>query len=701
MDLIMMVLSTVGEALMNSFAFIMDTVAMALLDYFMPVIGMGDGQNISNIFESYGVSDNMDKIFPFFRPANQIFVYIAFVLIVIIFTFNVIRSFKPGLSREEGLITHIYRAILACCLVGLSYALISWIMYLGYMMINYMMTFNYFDVKAGLGQSIADQCTRGVEAAGIQQGITGTVLGITLIVPLILFLAICWNFIKLFLEIAERVVVTTFCTSLAPLGFCAVISKETEGITYKYLQMVFSCYLVTILDVWFIRAFIYSVYSWTDLIDTPTFVWKMVMWLALLIVAQRADQYLRESGLSVAQTGGNLLGEMMLSGRMLAGGSRTAGRLANAGSRFGGGSGGSTMPMSRQVGKSASDAMGRIIGPSAAGQLKASGKMNFTNDSHFVEPTMKNGKATGFQGQAASERGNTFGFKSVGSREEAEAAGMSAYVLPNGQTIGVWGDGARDLVMPNGAAVGTVEDGALRDAESGILASMADGTDAAPSEEKINDAVRAAQEQMFAGGSAEETEANILGAVTAAEDILPPEIMEQEAVVGAYSLPNEPDDTCHVLGIDKSTGAMVTHDVTSGNIASMTGFEDRTPETTEGIGGFSYSDANGNTVTGYSSVISRNDKPVSVKDGSGHDVKFDGEFKPMSIPGAYSHTVTNQQGKSDQFAYLSADRYKVDRNKENAVFINGRKYYQVKLPKDGTSAFPAQRRTFRRTTKKK
>lgn len=548
MDLIKLAIEAIADLICEGIAKIIDVIAMAVMQSFTP------GMNSGELFDAskMGVSDRMHQVFPFFRQANHIFYIIAFAMIALMFIVNIMRSFKPGNSREEGIFTHLYRAILAVILTALSYSLISAAMYLGAAMINYTMTLDYkvtddsryeflFDgevaqkyiseeeslainddieairslerpiregevkvyldglsaeekemlmaqvsvweneliAEAGslanadyseysdfnsrvanllssyVGQNVRVSPTQvDTNAVGsgmmqmldnvIETGSSGVItasFAFTVIGPVILMIAIFWNFVKLFIEMAERLVVTTFVTSLAPLGFCSIASKETEGILFKYLQMVFSTYLVYILDIWFLKAFIYSIANVTVIADVLHLFWTMVLWLALLITAQKADQHLREAGLSVAQAGGNLLGEMMLAGRMLTNAGRNGQHNALAGTRLGNAIGARTAaPQSRQTGhKGVDNALCHYLGKDAARDLQDKGLATATNGSHYLEPKRNNGKDAGFKAQMAGKSGNAIQLETFSNAEAAAEAGYTPFNC-NGTTIGVKGD---------------------------------------------------------------------------------------------------------------------------------------------------------------------------------------------------------------------------------------------------------------------
>ncbi len=793
MDLIYSALSAIANVIINGIAYIIDVLAMAITSEFLPAMWGGSLWEWSNM----GVSDKMNQIFPFMRPANHIFVYIAISMVSIIFVFNVLRSFKPGLDHNEGIFTHIYRAVLAMILVGLSYSLINAAMWLGYEMIDYTKNWDYYDYSAEhmddspltdvagnvidvdkdgnpkitligkdeeeivweelseeeqneildevskkdpalsdrmrnrtmdyddmirfsklmsgayykthggvlidtdhVGTGIADSIDTALSMDDAWSGGTGLVLGKTIIVPVLLMIAILWNFCKLFMEMAERLIVTTFVTSLAPLGFCSVVSKETEGIFYKYLQMVFSTYLVFIIDIWFLRTFIYSVGNTAVALDMTNFIWNMFLWLALLITAQKADQHLREAGLSVSQTGGNLLGEMMLSGRLLGSAARN-GTLGNgiAGTRFGKMIGARTVasPTRSTGAKAVGNQLKHFMGNDAANNLMNSGLLTPTNDSHFLDPKIQNGKVTGFTATMAGKSGNAVQVESVGSAQEALDKGMTPFAYA-GQTYGLSGD-RDDVAAITGAFGGgeapVVDDSTLKSFDTGFddpvgeLSESADVVAAAEADRQfdddlinslnsasgnaraessvdmaeakrkeaaafendsyameggaytraaISDKVDAVNEAGTAGMSADQREQSISGA----SNFISSSGLDGD-YVGCfnYAKAEDPAYMTRTKALESDTGKGVEFQTVPSEYTSAHPemFEGRTPVKT-------WTDSNGKQYSTYKSSALSTKESVTLTDMAG-ETAFKGQLNKTSARGIYTYRTPDQYERND------------------------------------------------------
>lgn len=127
-----------------------------------------------------------------------------------------------------------------------------------------------------------------------------------------------WQYCRLLLEVVERYVLLGVMFYTCPLAFSAVCSESTKGFFRNWLQVLFSQFLLMMLNLFFIGVFVagldtvYSLdgreYAFTSVGD---FVFKNFLLLAWLIVAQKMDQHLRDLGFSVSQAGTGLAGAMV------------------------------------------------------------------------------------------------------------------------------------------------------------------------------------------------------------------------------------------------------------------------------------------------------------------------------------------------------------------------------------------------------
>lgn len=161
-------------------------------------------------------------------------------------------------------------------------------------------------------------------------------LGI-LILEILIGIFLIWNFIKLVLEMYERYVMIGVLFYTAPLPFATLITKDST-VFGSWFKMVISEFILMCLNLLFLGTF---VGAWNNLLGVAAkqgyvfesmheFVTTMFLLTAWLIVGQKADQYLKNLGLSTAQTGESL-GGALLSTAMLAGnGARAVGSALGA-----------------------------------------------------------------------------------------------------------------------------------------------------------------------------------------------------------------------------------------------------------------------------------------------------------------------------------------------------------------------------------
>lgn len=756
LDLILLAIATISSFFISALAWLINVICKAAMVAFLPTV-YSEHMTPSGWWQMMGVSDEMNQYFPFLRPANRTFLTFALIIISVLFMFNLLKNFQPGI-RREGIFAQFYRAILAVVLTALSYHIIGFGMALGYEAILKMskqeIQVQAYDTRLGTvyeldenghykldengnkipakdwmvendqqaqeRQALLESFTRDQvistekmnqvnigsaykiithealvemkdrDAAGDSNFDDTAQLAVIVIVPLIIMIAIAWNALKLFIEISERLVATTLITSLAPLGFCTVVTEETEGILKRYLSMVFSTYLVFIIDIWFIRAFMYC--SYTYLVQyvydvhigiagyIPTgFIWFLVLQLAWLIVAQRADQYLRDAGLSVAQTGGRLLGELALAGRTLTGSMRTAGRLAtngykhfnNANKRFDNwrNAGKHHQGILPKVGGGASHVMKEAMGKDA---WKAMEKAGFkpSRATDFAEAVRRNGKATGeLRGRFTDSRGNSINFRSCRSTEEAASHGHGCYVNPvSGACFEVWSNqnesGARQFFAPHNTAMsefGTDDYGHSRFdlAETSAQNYL--------NENGVNkDTIREAGNE-YRKTLCDGDEEKMKESEAAARRLLPDDDRYSGLTpVAAGFDSRDADDVSHLTCIDNATGRFVEFDMTTGSTKSDSLFDDRSVDDRVGnYSGFSYTDDAGREVT----AMVHSDISVDEFTGSLHINIEDAQELP---DGSIFYRAPDEDGNMRNYRFFtSASHTQAGEGRTVQHYVNG------------------------------
>lgn len=177
--------------------------------------------------------------------------------------------------------------------------------------------------------------------------ITANGSGISLmIIECVIGFALFFSFIKLVMEVYERYCVLGLLFYTCPLAFALLASKSTKNITSNWFQMVISQFVLMCMNLFFVGTFIgaintrFQVQKSGYIFDTDVeFVRTMMLLLGWTIIGQKADEYMKGLGLSVANTGQGL-GAALAAGitstyKMAQTGYRTAKGAAKGGAKIG------------------------------------------------------------------------------------------------------------------------------------------------------------------------------------------------------------------------------------------------------------------------------------------------------------------------------------------------------------------------------
>lgn len=276
--------------------------------------------------EGDGVLASIEGYLPFMSTARGIFTAIGIGIVIFLFVFNLMRHItsndddleRPSfmVMRVFGASIAVYMAFTACTIIikTCSY------MYQGMWLID-SNTNAAFSSFTDLSTTIQNRLVAGGQEAVLN------ISGIYPFIEAIFIFAIGWNYIKLMLEIAERFVLVGFLTYSSPIAFSALGSKSTSRIFSGWLRVYFSQFLLMTISVFFLRTFNSAVVNFIihgstydgqitektpfgDITGATTLAF-LIMLMALLIVAQKADQYMASTGMNVAQAGGGLVAEVI------------------------------------------------------------------------------------------------------------------------------------------------------------------------------------------------------------------------------------------------------------------------------------------------------------------------------------------------------------------------------------------------------
>lgn len=160
-----------------------------------------------------------------------------------------------------------------------------------------------------------------VGAAGLAEaGIAPTVAVGDLAVAMLEFLLlilIAVNLFKLAVEVCERYMMVGVLVFTAPIFYPMMTTKESSQVFKKWCSMFVGSLIMMSVSVVFLKLIVNGLNNIEGSGGGASFFVHMLIVLATCKIAQRADSYLRQLGLSVATTGGNMLDDMLALGKSL------------------------------------------------------------------------------------------------------------------------------------------------------------------------------------------------------------------------------------------------------------------------------------------------------------------------------------------------------------------------------------------------
>lgn len=266
--------------------------------------------------------------FPFATATYDIMQATAWVLLIMIVVFQLLRNTLGPLSDAEKPTTLIGRAAISAFCIGYAMPICDILLklcrdpynaFLGYQATGEDFTW------ANLSNTLTN----------LFNNLLTSVSGLGVIVMLLLVIAIAWNYLKLLLEVVERYVVLGVLTYTSPLGFTLAGSHSLANSFKAWCRMFGAQLIMMLMNVWFLRGFNFAMGGYlasygtvvpsnvteAQELSSPTLFWMFAI-LAFLRTAQAIDRHLSAIGLSVAQTGVGLGQELMHTGMSLAMGAR-------------------------------------------------------------------------------------------------------------------------------------------------------------------------------------------------------------------------------------------------------------------------------------------------------------------------------------------------------------------------------------------
>lgn len=266
------------------------------------------------------VEGPFDQILPGVQTFRTMFITIAVTLALLLFIVSIFRSFFPDTNSSKApdpLITS-GRFLIAMLLIFGAYSIIAAFQQPMAMLCDDLATMTGANISntftAGntteISRSSTDVLTHIMNwYAG--KGVVDTLGGA--IIAFVMTMVLIWSFIKLVLEIIERYVLLCFMFYISPLPAAAFVSEDTANITKNFIRMIFSQYILIMLNFCFLYVFCYAYSHQENFLTgtstevTPTqLILLYGVLLAWLRLGQRMDEHLSSLGLSVAQTGAGL-----------------------------------------------------------------------------------------------------------------------------------------------------------------------------------------------------------------------------------------------------------------------------------------------------------------------------------------------------------------------------------------------------------
>lgn len=273
------------------------------------------------------------KIFPILKDLYASFVGIGIGLIILLVTMRLLRNLLSAITDDyEDPLKLIFRTILAIFLVVNASNVVQYefkAIHTPYNIVSSAFaTTNESDASwSEIAKAMKEDSENDEEN---DESTTSTVVKDLMVIGLLV--AIFFNFFRMLLEAAERYVVICLSHLFAPLVFATICTKETAKATLTFIKVIFNELLLMCFNIVFVKGTIAALQNFANP-DSDTFGGKVttvihgfdekgfatthtqtmgnvftfcILILAFLIAGQKMDQYMRQIGLDVVQTGGLL-----------------------------------------------------------------------------------------------------------------------------------------------------------------------------------------------------------------------------------------------------------------------------------------------------------------------------------------------------------------------------------------------------------
>lgn len=307
------ILSAIGDAVVNS-------MVGAFSPNFNVLLNLETGKSATDMSLSYDSSDMYGSftIGSLYNYAK----YVGIILATLILLFNMILCIAGQAEQiRDSPLRLIAKYILTMVMIQYSFNIIVHVVnFCSGMWTDLVMSDkvgSHIDFSKHFLDNIIQYDDAGM-AVSILNITVDSFMGIvySVVMPFIGFFLI-WKlfkqFLRLFMEIAERYFVMILLLLFMPAVFATIISNHTRNIFNAYMRMFCCQVFIMMCNSVFMKIFVYilMVGGWT------AGLFNYILALAFMRVCQRIDTYMLSMGLNVAQTGGGVIGAGLGAGRVI------------------------------------------------------------------------------------------------------------------------------------------------------------------------------------------------------------------------------------------------------------------------------------------------------------------------------------------------------------------------------------------------
>lgn len=268
--------------------------------------------------------------FPFAAKAYTLFQRVALPVTLLIAALGLLPFFTGRMDKAS---TTPVRTLISAAVAVAA-------IYYGNYILNAILDFCQYPFDALLGMDGSVSESKWWETLFSASGVVTSVFNNTsTLLYLVILCMLCFNLIKMLLEVIERYVITFVLLYLSPLFASSLASESTAGIYKKFITMFISQCLLLFLNLWCMKMALSGLANIATNGVTPII--GLLMTYAFIRISQRMDTYLNQLGLNSVTTGEGLLGDMMASGAMLMSIGKSA--LGGGGGDVGSGAGGNAV----------------------------------------------------------------------------------------------------------------------------------------------------------------------------------------------------------------------------------------------------------------------------------------------------------------------------------------------------------------------